>query len=107
MSIAGVTQAGYTPGLERAAERAQPRPAEGRPQSAAAQAVVQAQPETARAEALTATPPEGVDPSLWSVLTTEERAYFAKVGSLGPLTYGPTSSPARPALRGGRVDVTV
>ena len=59
------------------------------------------------AEALTSAPPAGVDPSLWSVLTTEERAYFAKVRALGPITYGPSAGAAKPALRGGRIDVTV
>src|SRR5690242_5874250 len=33
-------------------------------------------------------PPEGTDPALWSVLSAEERAFFAKAGAMGPLTYG-------------------
>jgi hypothetical protein len=57
--------------------------------------------------------PEGTDPKLWSVLTSEERAYFAKAGN-GPLTYSRLTNPNRsstpPAslsIRGGRVDVRV
>ncbi len=60
-------------------------------------------PSTVPAEA-----PAGTDPALWSVLTTEERAFFAKTASLGPLTYGKIKSatmPAPPAARGGRLDV--
>ena len=30
----------------------------------------------------------GTDPALWSVLSGEERAFFAKAGAMGPLTYG-------------------
>ena len=57
-------------------------------------------------------PPAGTDPALWSVLTGEERAYFAKAASMGPLTYGRIAAgvnamqPAAPAsARGGRLDV--
>ncbi|HEY0969505.1 MAG TPA: hypothetical protein VGE02_00870 [Gemmatimonadales bacterium] len=56
------------------------------------------------------TAPAGTDPELWSVLTAEERTFFAKVGSMGPLTYGrmTTSAPsAPPGIRGGRLDVKV
>jgi len=52
--------------------------------------------------------PAGTDPALWSVLTTEERTFFAKTASLGPLTYGKIKSatmPAPPAAGGGRLDV--
>ena len=52
--------------------------------------------------------PEGVDPMLWSVLTTEERMFFSKFRSLGPLTYAPAARPNPESLpRGGRIDVTV
>lgn len=34
-------------------------------------------------------------PSLWNLLTDEERRFFAQQADLGPLTYGP---------RGGRVE---
>ena len=54
-------------------------------------------------------PPQGTDPELWSVLTQDERAYFAKLGAMGPLTYGRVLSgqmPVQaPAVRGGRLDV--
>ncbi|RMH22206.1 MAG: hypothetical protein D6701_01565, partial [Gemmatimonadetes bacterium] len=58
--------------------------------------------------ALPAEPPPGVDPSLWEVLTTEERAFFARARAIGPLTYGP-GRPGESAapIRGGRVDMRV
>jgi hypothetical protein len=52
--------------------------------------------------------PEGTDPELWSVLTADERAFFAKVGAMGPLTYGHILANGRndlPVARGGRLDV--
>lgn len=52
--------------------------------------------------------PAGTDPSLWSVLTTEERNFFAKTAAMGPLTYGrikAVTNPAPPAARGVRLDV--
>jgi hypothetical protein len=52
--------------------------------------------------------PAGTDPALWNVLTTEERAFFSKSASLGPLTYGKIKNatmPTPPAMRGGRLDV--
>ena len=56
-----------------------------------------------------AEPPEGTDPALWSVLSGEERAFFAKAGAMGPLTYGKAlremSGTQLPATRGGRLDV--
>jgi hypothetical protein len=62
-----------------------------------------------RHEVLPSEPPAGTDPELWQVLTSEERAYFARLTSLGPLTYGrPASSPVSsetPLDRGGRIDV--
>ena len=33
--------------------------------------------------------PPGSDPALWSVLTSEERRFFARQAALGPITYGP------------------
>lgn len=58
---------------------------------------------------LPVTAPPGTDPELWSVLTGEERAFFARVGSMGPLTYGriSTTQSAPPLARGGRLDVKV
>jgi hypothetical protein len=53
--------------------------------------------------------PAGTDSELWQVLTSEERAYFAKISSMGPLTYGRPSAPTlatdSPMVRGGRLDV--
>jgi hypothetical protein len=53
--------------------------------------------------------PEGTDPALWSVLSGEERAFFAKAGAMGPLTYGRAlremNGAQPPAARGGRLDV--
>ncbi len=58
---------------------------------------------------LAAAAPQGTDPELWSVLTGEERTFFAKVGSLGPLTYGRVmqAQNAPPSIRGGRLDIKV
>jgi hypothetical protein len=59
--------------------------------------------------ALSVEAPAGTDPELWSVLTADERSFFAKASALGPLTYGRISAaaaqPAPPAARGGRLDV--
>jgi hypothetical protein len=56
-------------------------------------------------------PPPGTDPALWSVLSGEERAFFAKAGAMGPLTYGRAmqemQNPQLPASRGGRLDVRI
>jgi hypothetical protein len=66
---------------------------------------------TATKSALTPQAPPGTDPALWSILTGEERAYFANNSTNGPLTYtkimmpNKSSSSALPAVRGGRVDV--
>jgi len=58
---------------------------------------------------LSAAAPAGTDPELWSVLTSEERTFFAKVGTMGPLTYGRMMQTpnAPPTIRGGRLDVKV
>jgi len=44
-------------------------------------------------------------------LSGEERAFFAKAGAMGPLTYGRAmrelTSAQLPASRGGRLDVKV
>ena len=67
-----------------------------------------ARPEQAAATA-TAAVPGGVDPALWSMLTTEERSHFAKLGKAGGLTYGPApkQQPAQALARGLRLDVRV
>ena len=109
MSIQGINggsgAAGFIPGLPspdnaegaatRAAERAQPR--------APSRAVASS------AGAVPAEAPHGTDPALWSVLTGEERAFFARARSMGPLTYGPGASndPATGVRLGGRIDVKV
>ncbi len=53
--------------------------------------------------------PPGTDPSLWSVLTSDERNFFAKSAASGPLTYSRikdvTNPPAAPIARGVRLDV--
>jgi hypothetical protein len=53
--------------------------------------------------------PNGVDQDLWSVLSKDERSFFMKAGTMGPLTYGRMSSAQNPApapiLRGGRLDI--
>lgn len=54
--------------------------------------------------------PEGTDPALWSVLTSDERAFFSRVVTSGPLTYSKIAAarnaqPAMPAIRGGRIDI--
>jgi hypothetical protein len=63
---------------------------------------------------LAAAAPQGTDPELWSVLTGEERAYFAKAATMGPLTYGRIAAgmnamngmqQSAPAARGVRLDV--
>jgi hypothetical protein len=55
--------------------------------------------------------PPGTDPALWSVLSGEERAFFAKAGAMGPLTYGRAFSEMKsaqlPVARGGRLDVKI
>lgn len=62
---------------------------------------------------LTPQAPEGTDPALWSILTGEERAFFANHVTSGPLTYSKVMMPNRttaataPSIRGGRIDVKV
>ena len=58
--------------------------------------------------AVPAEAPAGTDPTLWSVLTADERNFFAKTAALGPLTYSrikSVSHPAPPTARGVRLDV--
>ena len=61
------------------------------------------------APTLSAEPPAGTDPALWSILSAEERSYFAKSQATGPLTYGrkmaERAATAMPAVRGGRLDI--
>jgi len=75
----------------------------------AATAASQAKP-AAPSMALTAQAPEGTDPALWSVLTSDERAFFSRVVTSGPLTYSRMAAASAnrtatmPAIRGGRID---
>ena len=72
-------------------------------------AVARAEQRPAAAGTISDAPPPGMDPVLWSVLTTEERAFYAKAHSMGPLTYRPgvEEKPTMPPVRGGRLDVRV
>lgn len=65
--------------------------------------------QAAAQESVPADPPPGTDPALWSVLTSQERAYFARVRTSGAVTYGPgrNSGPFSGAFLGGRLDVRV
>ena len=50
--------------------------------------------------------PQGTDPALWAVLTTDEQQFFHEMAALGPLTYG--NAPGRSASEapvGQRVDI--
>lgn len=60
-------------------------------------------------KSLPADAPAGTDPALWSVLTAQERAFFARARSMGPVTYGPgrASKSMSAAMLGGRLDVKV
>lgn len=64
-----------------------------------------------RREALPPEAPEGTDPELWNVLTSEERAFFARMSAAGPLTYGrvvsTTVRPDSSLVLGRRLDVRV
>jgi hypothetical protein len=76
----------------------------------AAQTPANARPSQAAAS-MPVEPPPGTDPALWSILSGEERAFFAKAGATGPLTYGRAFSDMKsaqmPANRGGRLDVKI
>ncbi len=90
--------------LRTRTEAGRPGAAPARPASLGSPATLGQAPTTLPAEA-----PSGTDPELWSVLSSDERAFFAKAGALGPLTYGRASASAAPAgpatSRGGRLDV--
>lgn len=62
---------------------------------------------TASPTELSSEVPQGIDPELWSVLTGEERRFFAQAKGMGPVTYGRGSlGLAELGLqRGGRLDV--
>jgi hypothetical protein len=79
----------------------QPAPTPARPAAPARQAQ----------SAVPTEAPAGTDPALWSILSTEERAFFARSGAMGPLTYGRAFNDMKaaqlPANRGGRLDVKI
>ena len=85
-------------------ERAATAAAAPAPARVAASGLLAPRPGVAAPEA-----PAGTDPELWKVLTAEERSFFARMGSSGPLTYGrqavAASAPQAPMVRGGRLDV--
>jgi hypothetical protein len=69
-----------------------------------------------RQETLPMEAPAGTDPELWQVLNSAERAFFSKMTSMGPLTYGRQTTAATPGAgraaeaplaRGVRIDVKV
>lgn len=82
---------------------------------AAASALRPQQPLASPQQSLPVEAPAGTDPELWSVLSGEERAYFAKAAAMGPLTYSRISAgvhamqgggaPPAAAQRGGRLDI--
>ena len=108
MSINGINGAVGRPGLRPG----QVSDTEREPKSQAIQTPSNTPAAAASAAAsgvLSAEAPEGTDPALWSVLTSEERSYFAKANSIGLLTYSPRRSANAGAatIRGGRIDVKV
>lgn len=96
--LAGTEERPVRPGSAEAGRAAPPPPATPEPT-----------PPPESGEAVPAEPPAGVDPSLWTILTSEERRFFARARALGPLTYGPRAGGATPAAPapGGRLDVRV
>lgn len=85
-------------------ETGQRLPVRQAPEPAAQATATRASAETVPTEA-----PLGTDPALWSVLTSQERAFFARARTMGPVTYGPGAGRSQPtgALVGGRIDVRV
>ncbi|MDH5590089.1 MAG: hypothetical protein OEZ65_01550 [Gemmatimonadota bacterium] len=113
MTINGISNAYGTPtvlpGLRRPAGTEE-APQQGRSPSVQtpAEAIHQTAAPRRAAPSLSAQAPEGTDPALWSVLTSEERTFFARARSMGPLTYGPGRGGATPGgIVGGRVDLRV
>jgi len=118
MAINGIGGGGFNPYATDAA-----RPSTGAPRQPAAQVsndVAAADPKSvasaiksdaaARTAQLSSpNAPNGVDQELWSVLSKDERSFFMKAGTMGPLTYGRMSTSQSPApapiLRGGRLDI--
>ena len=102
--VGGIGWTGITPGgLPR-----KPGAEEGQAARPVQEQAAAAAPAAERPNSLPVDAPGGTDPQLWSVLTSEERTFFARARAMGPLTYGPGSQrgPAGPA-RGGRVDIRI
>ena len=82
------------------ADSGRPPLSEGRAQAAAAGSFVRS------AETPSAS---GVDPELWSLLSTEERTWYLRGAISGPATYDPrsaaSSGPEQMARLGARLDV--
>lgn len=110
MSVNGVNGAG--PGWARAYGAGSPQgaAAQGARPNARAETVVAGAtaPVAGAQEKLPVEAPAGTDPALWSVLTTEEREFFARQASLGPITYGRVvGAPSAGVPRGGRLDLKI
>ncbi len=113
MSIYGIGNSGINPTTTRTPLRDGTRTPAQTPSTLPSAANVNRAPANAKT-AQTAVPaeaPAGTDPALWSILSGEERAFFAKSGSMGPLTYGRAFSDMKaaqlPANRGGRLDIKI
>lgn len=116
MSLSGISSPLTAPIADPRLTRGEDRATTATPQRAdaiAPQAAPAAAPVVRQGNASTQSEaPAGTDPALWSVLTAEERAFFARTVTNGPLTYsrmtGHTPRPAAAAMpTGGRVDVRV
>ncbi len=96
-------------GAQNGAERAQQATTNARaPQHGALKPQTPIAGQSAAQSTIPAEAPAGTDPTLWSVLTNDERNFFAKSAALGPLTYSrikAVTNPAPPAARGIRLDV--
>jgi hypothetical protein len=111
MSIQGIGPGaglgGVLPGVERRSA-----PEESAPQAIRPQDLPQANPEALQQsrDLVPSDAPAGTDPALWAVLTAEERSFFARARTMGPLTYGPGAARGQKIpgiLQGGRIDVRV
>ncbi len=100
-------------GAQNSAERAQQattnaRASQNTSQNAALKPQTPIAGQSAAQSTVPAEAPAGTDPTLWSVLTNDERNFFAKSAALGPLTYSrikAVTNPAPPLARGIRLDV--
>jgi hypothetical protein len=109
MSVQGVGPVGLPPWQGKPTETAR-RPVES--EQAARPALERKPPPVAAAQPdairLPDSPPDGVDPELWSLLTTEERTHFSRFAAMGGVTYGPGAArPSMPPASGQRFDLRV